>query len=165
LIGKSTLAKQFKILFITGFNDEEKRTYIPLLFSNILTGIIALIELADKRGWEINDQESKQKLLEFEQIRMDTPKEVMKQLANLTNNIWKEEAIQNALADGFGIPDSTEYIINRMDEMLSDNYLPNNQDILRCRVKTTGAYETTFAIQNIPIRYKKKKNLIYFDVI
>ena len=139
-------------MFITGFNNEEKKAYIPLLFSNILTGMVALIELAEKREWEINDQDSKQKLLEFEQIRLDTPKEVMSQLANLTNNLWKEEAIQNALKDGFGIPDSIEYIVGRMNEMLQDNYLPNNQDILRCRVKTTGAYETTFNIQNVPIR-------------
>eukprot|EP01091_Cochliopodium_minus_P009291 TRINITY_DN2258_c0_g1_i2.p1 TRINITY_DN2258_c0_g1~~TRINITY_DN2258_c0_g1_i2.p1 ORF type:complete len:264 (+),score=63.18 TRINITY_DN2258_c0_g1_i2:46-837(+) len=169
--GKSTFAKQFKILFITGFNDEEKRAYIPQLFSNIETGLVALIELAEKRGFEIIDQQAKQEILDFEPIRIDTPREDILRLAKCAQKLWKEEAIQKALADGLGIPDSIEYIVGRIDAMSEEGYSPSNQDILRCRVKTTGAYETTFTIQNIPIRMvdvggqrsERRKWIHFFD--
>ena len=67
--GKSTFAKQFKILFITGFNEEEKKLYIPQLFSNIVTGIVSLIDLAEKRGFEINNQEAKNQMINMDPIR------------------------------------------------------------------------------------------------
>jgi len=73
-------------------------------------------------------------------------------LVGLVKKIWSEESIRQIVADGTGVPDSIEYLISRMDEMLKDDYSPSNQDILCCRIKTTGVYETTFNIANAPFR-------------
>jgi polynucleotide 5'-kinase involved in rRNA processing len=33
--GKSTIAKQLKIIHLNGFTDDEKKSYIPIIYANI----------------------------------------------------------------------------------------------------------------------------------
>ena len=39
-----------------------------------------------------------------------------------------------------------------MDRILAANYLPNEQDVLRCRVVTTGIIETSFRVNKLIYR-------------
>lgn len=42
--------------------------------------------------------------------------------------------------------------MNKIDLIGSDDYIPNDQDILHCRVKTTGITETVFKIGRLSYR-------------
>ncbi len=46
----------------------------------------------------------------------------------------------------FQLNDSAVYYFTAIDRMSAPDYLPNDQDILRSRVKTTGITETTFKV-------------------
>ena len=39
-----------------------------------------------------------------------------------------------------------------MDRLLSDGYLPDEQDVLRSRVQTTGIIETSFKVKQLTYR-------------
>jgi hypothetical protein len=52
--GKSTFAKQLKILHMSGFTKEELMHYKSVLHSNVLVGIATLIDMAPKLGYTIN---------------------------------------------------------------------------------------------------------------
>jgi guanine nucleotide-binding protein subunit alpha len=39
---------------------------------------------------------------------------------------------------------------SKIDTIASSDYLPDNQDILRARLRTTGIVENTFVIEKVP---------------
>lgn len=43
--------------------------------------------------------------------------------------------------------------LNDLDRIAAANYVPNEQDILRARAKTTGITETEFDVDNVHFRY------------
>jgi len=56
----------------------------------------------------------------------------------------------------FQFPDSADYFFNRVVEIAKADYIPDQQDILRARVRTTGIVEQTFEIEN--------KTFVMYDV-
>ena len=45
--GKSTFIKQMRIIHGSGFNDEDKRTYIKLVYQNIFMAMQSMIRAMD----------------------------------------------------------------------------------------------------------------------
>jgi len=60
--------------------------------------------------------------------------------------LWKSQTIQQAYSrrNEFQLIDSTEYFMSSMDRIFKEDYEPNDQDILRTRVKTTGVVRIEF---------------------
>lgn len=42
--------------------------------------------------------------------------------------------------------------LNQLDRITAPGYLPNEQDVLRSRVKTTGIIETKFSVKDLNFR-------------
>lgn len=51
--GKSTLVKQVKILHTNGFNDIERQSYRPIIYSNIVFNIKSLCVAATTFGYKL----------------------------------------------------------------------------------------------------------------
>jgi hypothetical protein len=68
--------------------------------------------------------------------------------------LWKDSAIQQAYKRSFEfqLPASCPYWIDNIDRIGSSYYVPTVQDILRCRVVTTGISETVFTVESVPFR-------------
>jgi len=62
--------------------------------------------------------------------------------------LWLDKTIQLTYENRskFQLTDSAKYFFERVDEVMKDNYLPNAQDVLRSRVRTTGIVENSFDI-------------------
>jgi len=60
--------------------------------------------------------------------------------------LWQHKAIQDCLLQRskFQIYDSVEYFFQHIDRVNDIRYQPNETDIIRCRVKTTGITEIEF---------------------
>ena len=60
--------------------------------------------------------------------------------------LWNCKTIQQAYArrNEFQLIDSTEYFMTSLDRIFSKDYEPNDQDILRTRVRTTGVVRIEF---------------------
>lgn len=54
--GKSTIAKQMKIIHLNGFTDEERKEFRQIIFSNVMGSIRVLIEAAQNLGIEIKEK-------------------------------------------------------------------------------------------------------------
>jgi len=65
--------------------------------------------------------------------------------------LWQDDGFQKCLkhAPEYHLSDSAPYYFQRMDEILDPSYTPNEQDVLRSRVQTTGIIETSFISANI----------------
>ena len=64
------------------------------------------------------------------------------------SRLWKSEALQAAYGrrNRFQLVQCAKYFLDRCETVLEDDYVPNDQDIVQTRVKTTGIVEQGFEI-------------------
>ncbi|XP_019154096.1 PREDICTED: guanine nucleotide-binding protein alpha-1 subunit [Ipomoea nil] len=170
--GKSTIFKQIKLLFQTGFDDAELKSYIPVIHANIYQTIKILHdgskELAqsedDSSKYVISDENKEigEKLSELGG-RLDYPL-LTKDMAQEIEALWKDPAVQETYSRGneLQVPDCAHYFMENLHRFSEANYVPTKDDILYARIRTTGVVEIQFS----PVGENKKSGEVYrlFDV-
>ncbi|XP_067101719.1 guanine nucleotide-binding protein G(t) subunit alpha-2-like [Osmerus mordax] len=157
--GKSTIVKQMKILHQGGYTKEEQLEFRAIIFGNILQSALAII-----RGMEMltidfgapAGAEDAQKLQNLsDSIEEGT---MPPELADVIKRLWKDTGVQACFerAAEYQLNDSASYYLQELDRITKSDYLPNEQDVLRSRVKTTGIIEEQFACKELHFRYMKK---------
>ncbi|KAJ0029912.1 hypothetical protein Pint_13651 [Pistacia integerrima] len=170
--GKSTIFKQIKLLFQTGFDEAELKSYISVIHANIYQTIKILYdgskELAqnetDSLKYAISSENKDlgEKLSEIGS-RLDYPR-LTRELAHDIETLWKDPAIQETFARGneLQLPDCANYFMDNLQRLSDTNYVPTKEDVLYARVRTTGVVEIQFS----PVGEHKKSGEVYrlFDV-
>eukprot|EP01103_Thecamoeba_quadrilineata_P016013 TRINITY_DN5231_c1_g1_i1.p1 TRINITY_DN5231_c1_g1~~TRINITY_DN5231_c1_g1_i1.p1 ORF type:complete len:357 (-),score=87.89 TRINITY_DN5231_c1_g1_i1:232-1302(-) len=148
--GKSTIAKQMRILYLNGFNTEERKKWKSIIQHNIINYTKLLIDNMHKFGYEYEKPEN----VENEARVLDTISksditQLTPELADLVDQIWKDAGIQATWerACDFQISDSASYFIPRAKEFALEGYDVTNDDVLHTRVKTTGIVEIEFTVE------------------
>lgn len=54
--GKSTIAKQMKILYLNGYTDEEKKNIIPAIYANILSSMKDILKGVQRYNIELSPE-------------------------------------------------------------------------------------------------------------
>lgn len=174
--GKSTLYRQMQIINTAGFSREERKMYKDIIIDNIndclslildqMEGLIKpeainmveeflLISSADK--WELSSSEKAR-------------------ILRLSQELWQLPSVKNSFKEHRSMlecPESIEFLLNELDDIAKENSLPTNQQILHCRLKTTGVREMNFVYDNGIIRMidvggqrsERRKWLFLFDDI
>lgn len=152
--GKSTIFKQIKLLFQTGFDETELRSYTPVIFANVYQTIKVLHdgakELAQndisssKYAISEENKDIGEKLSEIGG-RLDYP-HLTKDLAKEIETLWEDAAIQETYARGneLQVADCTKYFMENLQRLSDANYVPTKEDVLYARVRTTGVVEIQF---------------------
>ncbi|XP_027081700.1 guanine nucleotide-binding protein alpha-1 subunit-like [Coffea arabica] len=170
--GKSTIFKQIKLLFQTGFDEAELKSYIPVVYANVYQTIKTLYdgskELAQNEADSLKyviSAETKDVAEKLSSIggRLDYP-HLSKELAQEIETLWKDAAIQETYSRGneFQVPDCAHYFMENLSRLSDTNYVPTKEDVLFARVRTTGVVEIQFS----PVGENKKSGEVYrlFDV-
>jgi len=146
--GKSTLFKQMQKIYGKGFTESDRKTYIPVISNNILASIKMLVTQAARYGGVKNEQ-SRRIVLEAKDEQL-----VDMALGPHMKAMWLDPGVQAAYdhKSRFQLNDSTDYYFARIDEIMQPKYVPNEQDVLRSRVPTTGIVENTFEIDGNAFR-------------
>jgi len=153
--GKSTLFKQMIQLYGTGFSEKDKKSYVPIIFRNV----VACIEELAKQSVELPKRDdgfasckvtttTGQKALQFI-IEMKYEDGTMTpELFENIKTLWADPAIQitYSFRSKFQLNDSAQYFLDKLQETYKTGYIPSEQDILRVRVRTTGIIENDFII-------------------
>lgn len=157
--GKSTVFKQMIQLYGKGFDNEEDRLqYRGPIADNIITGTIALIHAAQKLGQSSEEfqlsaecQKSCEHILK---TQMPPNIVINDQVIKSVETIWAEPSIKATFdrRAAFQIPDSLSYFLNRVREVTEEKFVPNTEDVLRVRVRTTGMTEEEFDMQGLKFR-------------
>ncbi|KAH1212411.1 Guanine nucleotide-binding protein alpha-2 subunit [Glycine max] len=170
--GKSTIFKQIKLLFQTGFDEAELKSYLPVIHANVYQTIKLLHD--GSKEFAQNDVDSSKYVISNENKeigeklseiggRLDYPY-LTKELAQEIENLWKDPAIQETYARGseLQIPDCTDYFMENLQRLSDTNYVPTKEDVLYARVRTSGVVEIQFS----PVGESKKSGEVYrlFDV-
>ncbi|XP_015384523.1 guanine nucleotide-binding protein alpha-1 subunit isoform X1 [Citrus sinensis] len=173
--GKSTIFKQIKLLFQTGFDEAELKSYISVIHANVYQTIKVLYDGSKELAQNETDSmkfvvssENKEIGEKLSEIggRLDYPR-LTKELAEDIETLWADPAIQETYAHGneLQLPDCANYFMENLQRLSDANYVPtkvSNDDVLYARVRTTGVVEIQFS----PVGEHKKSGEVYrlFDV-
>lgn len=152
--GKSTFIKQMRIIHGTGYNDDDKRSFIKLVYQNIFMAMQSMIKAMEMLKIQYSDSNNAQnadlvRSIDYENVSsFDAP------YADAMKALWEDTGIQECYdrRREYQLTDSAKYYLSDLDRLSPDNYVPTEQDILRCRVPTTGIIEYPFDLDAIIFR-------------
>jgi len=132
-----------QILHNNGFNEEKLRYNIPLLRNNTLDTIKILITAC--RDWSMDFDADEQPHVD----QIMAAGNLTPEIAQSISMIWNSNSVKKAYQQRHRIQlpggsSTTEYFMENAKRFAGDDFLPNVDDILRVKSKTTGVIETTF---------------------
>jgi len=142
--GKSTIAKQMKILHLEGFSAEERLTYKSIIYNNVLSSMKALIQACQDLNIALEETPSVAFVRNY-----DYGDPFTTELAGHIKTVWADKNIQSAYERQaeFQLNDSAAYYFNAIDRVGEQDYVPSEQDVLRSRARTAGIIETEFVVE------------------
>ncbi|CAH8475240.1 unnamed protein product [Schistosoma turkestanicum] len=149
--GKSTIVKQMKIIHMSGYTEEECKAYRPVVFSNTIQSMIAILRAMEQLQICCaypNAMDDIAVVLNLPRTDVDVlPEEVFGALKRL----WYDPGVQAAVnrSREFQLNDSASYFLDSLDRLSSHSYVPTQQDVLRTRVRTSGIAETHFSFKGL----------------
>lgn len=68
-----------------------------------------------------------------------------------TESLWKDKGIQATFdrSNEYQLIDCAKYFLDQVHIIKQPDYTPTEQDILRCRVLTSGIFETHFQVDKV----------------
>ncbi|EFA78933.1 G-protein subunit alpha 5 [Heterostelium album PN500] len=152
--GKSTIFKQMKIIQDDGgFTTEERLEYRYIIYGNCISQMKVLVMHAVKCEIKPLSQNEES----FDRISKITPggNSWTNEVANDIKALWADENIQKVYEmrdKSFQLNDSAAYFFQNITRFSSEDYIPNQDDVLRSRVRTTGIQEANFKFHDIEFR-------------
>lgn len=147
--GKSTILKQMTLIHGSGYSKDERESYKEIIYSNTIQSMRVIMEAMENLSIAMGDEEN----LAQKKIIMDMPPQVEgdslpNSVAMAIKHLWADSGVIAAVerSNEFQLNDSARYYFDSMDRIMSPDFTPTDQDILRSRVKTTGIIETIFQI-------------------
>merc|ERR1712232_382873 len=143
--GKSTFAKQMKILFLDGYT--ELSSYRNIIRSNCIMGMRTLLLESQKRelydGLPKNLKDNSE-ILTRDKIPLQLP--FTPELAKTVNSLWKTDIIQNVFScrNEYQLSEFVGYFCENAERIAEDAYIPTVRDVLHARARTIGIKEITF---------------------
>ncbi len=153
--GKSTIAKQMKIIYLNGFTVDEVINYKPVVHTNTISSIKILLQAnrrfcSPRNSYKENNEILVEKYLQMNPLSVELTSEMAKEILTL----WNEESIQEIFKrrNEFQLFDGAEYCFENIERFSNFNYIPTIEDCLRCRARTTGIIEIKFKVDDVIFR-------------
>ncbi|XP_034266086.1 guanine nucleotide-binding protein subunit alpha-14-like isoform X3 [Pantherophis guttatus] len=172
--GKSTFIKQMKIIHGSGFSEEERKSYTKLVYHNIYSAIQAMVSAMDALQIPYSSEQSKVAIIVFkeesrivqsreenvddsrmiEEVQTDKIESLERKHAEAIKRLWEDPGIQECYhrRREYQLSDSAKYFLSDLERIAVPSFVPNEQDVLRVRIPTTGIIEYHFVLQKVPFR-------------
>ncbi|XP_059150469.1 guanine nucleotide-binding protein G(i) subunit alpha isoform X2 [Physella acuta] len=150
--GKSTIVKQMKIIHEKGYSQEECLQYKPVVYSNAIQSMIAIIKAMGQLKIQFGHHDRAEDARQFFALAGHADEgEMSAELSGIMKRLWKDVGVQECFSRSreYQLNDSAEYYLNALDRISAPGYIPTEQDVLRTRVKTTGIVETHFTFKDL----------------
>ncbi|XP_035981574.1 guanine nucleotide-binding protein G(olf) subunit alpha isoform X1 [Fundulus heteroclitus] len=151
--GKSTIVKQMRILHVDGFNAEEKQQKSQDIRKNVKDAIVTIVSAMSaltppvslgnpNNQFRVDYIKSIAPLLDFEYTE---------DFFEHTQKLWEDDGIKACFerSNEYQLIDCAQYFLDRLDSVRRPDYTPTDQDLLRCRVLTSGIIETRFQVDKV----------------
>lgn len=147
--GKSTIAKQFRLINSTDFDQDERDEYREIIHENTFNGMAQILAGGMELGMKVKNSDLRDVATAIAEDEYEWDGILTPEIAEVLAALWKDKGVQKMYANRtkFQVIDCAEYYLNEVEKISQPDYNPSNDDILRSRVKTTGVLETSFAIE------------------
>ncbi|KAI6191065.1 hypothetical protein M3Y97_00187300 [Aphelenchoides bicaudatus] len=151
--GKSTIAKQMRILHSGGFNETELINYRYMVLTNMITAYHHLCRGCKSIGVVIKEEDRgifdlylnhHLRLFDFADEDMIT------ELTRMRMSDFAKEALNKL--NQFYMPDNSKYLFTNASRILNKLYAPTELDVIHARASTTGVHEIGFNFRKYYIR-------------
>lgn len=154
--GKSTILKQMKLIHEGGYSAQEKQAFASIIYSNVAQAVKMTLDAMAELEIRLADPANEENAL-LAQAIPDQPaaSDFAEPVASALKALWADAGFQECFARAgrdYYMIDSGRYYLEQLDRILAPDYCPDDQDVLRCRVKTTGITETIFNIGDLTYR-------------
>lgn len=150
--GKSTFAKQMKIIHLTGFSDDERQNMKKIIHINVISYMQTLLNQMRSFGYELKEEnkEHEEVIRNISKDQLSTTTVIFSpQISGALIALWSDPAISQQTMGRyreFQLSDSAKYFFARLEKISKPDYLPHEADMLRARIQTTGIVEINFNI-------------------
>ena len=146
--GKSTFAKQMKIIHGDGYNTDELNSFTTIIHHNLLTSMVQVIKAMDKLNISLQNPPNQawaSKIINFSPS-LGPGIMIPTEIGQMMMSLWQDDGFQQCLqcAVDYQLKDSAAYFFQRINKILNPSYIPDVKDVLQSQVNTTGIVETTF---------------------
>uniref|UniRef100_V9L0D9 Guanine nucleotide-binding protein G(Olf) subunit alpha n=1 Tax=Callorhinchus milii TaxID=7868 RepID=V9L0D9_CALMI len=151
--GKSTIVKQMRILHVNGFNAEEKKQKIQDIRKNVKDAIVTIVSAMSTLIPPVQ-LANPQHQFRLDYIRSIAPLsdfEYTQEFFDHAKKLWDDEGVKACFerSNEYQLIDCAQYFLDRIDQVRQNEYSPSDQDLLRCRVLTSGIFETRFQVDKV----------------
>ncbi|KAF7725293.1 Guanine nucleotide-binding protein alpha-2 subunit [Apophysomyces ossiformis] len=173
--GKSTIVKQMKIIHQNGYTNDELYAWRATVYKNVVDSAKALVAAVYQFEYMFENSSNNihaQRIMAYQfggspNLPFDPG------FVNAIDCVWRDGVVARLLEQESGkfyLMDSAPYQIQRIGK---SNYIPDVQDVLRARSKTTGITETRFTMGKTVIhmfdvggqRSERKKWIHCFEAV
>lgn len=174
--GKSTILKQMKIINLNGYTRDELFTWRPTIYRNVVECAQSLIQAMRQLGINYEKpglQENVDKVLLYK-VSGNPKSQLSPEIVSIVKLLWQDTLVKTCFEtkdNRFYIMDSARHFLDSVERIGQASYVPNEQDVLRARLKTTGITEIQFPMGELSIhmfdvggqRSERKKWIHCFD--
>ncbi|KAJ5239695.1 G protein alpha subunit helical insertion [Penicillium chermesinum] len=176
--GKSTIIKQMRIIHSRGFPNEERYQTRAVIYSNIVIAFKVLLDIMNAENIAYEHEKTKvrpesedprQREDEADRMGVKTAGALLDntepdvgsdeafsdlRIRDAMREMWLDAGVQKAVARGheFALHDNLSYFYNSLDRIFANGWLPDDQDMLQARLRTTGITETLFELGQMSFR-------------
>lgn len=151
--GKSTIVKQMRILHVNGFGPEERRQKIEDIKRNIRDAILTITGAMSTLNppTPLDKKENQFRVDYMQDVASQHDFDYPQEFYDHTEILWKDKGVQACFerSNEFQLIDCAQYFLDRVHIVRQPDYTPTEQDILRCRVLTSGIFETKFQVDKV----------------
>jgi len=152
--GKSTIAKQMRILYQDGFSDTERISYKEVVFANTVQSMAQILKAMKSLNISYDNPEREE---DERIVRSASPGmwyiDISKDIGAALKRLWEDDGVKKCYARSreYYLYDTAAYYFDALDRLCTPDYLPTEQDVLHTRVKTTGILETPLECKGLQI--------------
>ena len=152
--GKSTLVKQMKMHHQNGFQNSERMEMVIEIRKNVREAVITVLNAMDiiEPGLKLDNEDNNGRAEWLLKYATCNDFEYPHEFYDHVNALWHDRGFLHCYqrSNEYQLIDSAKYFFDRVNEIRKRDYIPTDQDILRCRVPTTEMSEIKFTIGTKP---------------